>query len=312
MKRLFLACLIFGMLTQSINCMETEERVNPMQMMKALMAGAGAGCIEVIVDQPLITIKNLLQLPKEKRQQIELNRKTLLPTLYRGLGANLAGMGPATALQIGFETALKGWIKGNDLEAQLLRASTAGAFSAVAATPIELVIVQQQLMKCSAATAIKTIARNGGLSSFYRAGLLVAAREGLWTPAYFTVYPIIAQMVEATAQPLVAKVTDEASVSKTAGAVGGGIVTGVLVAVLTHPFDTIKTVLQADYTKAELKGAVDAVKAICSEVDEKTKEPGGMLNLWKGVKPRATRAAIAIPLMMYVAGQLKKQMEAKT
>lgn len=300
MKRLFLACLFIGMLTQSITCMETSETLDLKQLVKALTVGAISGCAEVVMDQPLIAIKNLLQLPKEKRRQIELNRKTFLPTVYRGLGANLAGMGPATALQMLFERILKRLIKSDDFEAKLSRASAAGALSALAATPIELVRVQQQLMKCSAPTTMKAIAQTGGLASFYRAFWLVAAREGLWTPAYYTISPFLAQKLE------------DKGYNRKAGTLVGGSLTGILVAALTQPFDTIETVLQTDYKKAELKGVRDAVRAICSEIDEKSKKPGGVRKLWKGLEPRAARAAIAIPFLAYMTEFLKNQMEGKT
>lgn len=299
MKRILLASLIFGalMLTHSVSPMETKT-INMKELLCGGAIGAAAGCGEVIVNQPLIVLKNMLQLPQEQRNMAfaALSKKTLIPTFYRGLSTNLAGMGPATAFQIGVAAALNGLIAGEDVQAQFLRASCAGISSAFVATPIERVIVMQQVMRSSPATAIKAIAASGGFASFNKAFMLTAAREGVWTPAYQAIFPALEKQLK------------DASGSHAVGLFGAATATAALMVMITQPFDTVKTVLQSD-CKGAFKGIKDAVVAICNEIDEKTKKPGGLKNLWKGAVPRATRASLAIPFLKYASDYLKSKMD---
>lgn len=258
---------------------------------QALGLGAATGTIEVLVDQPLIGIKNWLQLPYEKRAKIALTPRYL----YTGLMTNVAGMAPATALQIAVNTGLEAAIEGEDLPAKLMRASAAGVASSVVANPIELIILQQHITQARAPAVVNAVVDAAGMRTLLsRAITLTAAREGFFAPGYLVVYPMIKELIE------------EKLENKTVAIVGSGMLTGGIIAVLTHPLDTIKTRLQADYTKAEIATIRDACRSLYYEIDEKTGKKIGWRSFYKGGAARATRAIIAIPLMAKTYEVLKE------
>jgi hypothetical protein len=120
-----------------------------------------------------------------------------------------------------------------------------------------------------------------------RGWIPTALREGAFTTGYLVAFP----MLEAAIKSKV----DNAAVSY----VGAGVATGLVVATATHPVDTIKTRMQADYAKTTIKNMRDAVKMIYAE--------RGVAGFFLGVAPRAIRAGLAIPLIGTIKKKLSKQ-----
>ena len=77
----------------------------------------------------------------------------------------------------------------------------------------------------------------------------------------------------------------------TAGVVAGGIT-----AVVSHPFDTISTLMQSDYNKRLTSTMRQTVMKLYQEE--------GMYGFFKGVTPRGIRVVLAIPLMNKVKNYL--------
>jgi hypothetical protein len=149
----------------------------------------------------------------------------------------------------------------------------------------------QQALQCSPSVAIKAIVKHGGMLGLNKAFTLTAMREGIWAPAYLAVFPALEKKI------------GEATNSKTVGLFGAAAATAALMAIITQPVDTIKTGVQADEKASS--SIMDAARSICAEVDEKTKKPGGVRALWKGLIPRTTRASLAIPFLKYSSEYLK-------
>lgn len=82
--------------------------------------------------------------------------------------------------------------------------------------------------------------------------------------------------------------------------IGAGAATGLVVATATHPVDTIKTRMQADYKRTTIKTMRDAVRTIYAE--------RGFAGFFSGVAPRAVRAGLAIPLI----GTIKQKLSNAT
>jgi hypothetical protein len=256
-----------------------EDNSRATELAKQVAIGSAAGTLEVLVNSPFIYSKNMWQ-------------QGLKPSVnpyvwYRGLGMNLAAMGPTTGAQIGADNALEAVIPGTDSMSKVARAFSAGALSAAVNGPVELVIIDQQKNNGGVTATIKKLIAEGGKGVVMRGWIPTALREGAFTTGYLVAFP----MLEAAIKSKV----DNAAVSY----VGAGVATGLVVATATHPVDTIKTRMQADYAKTTIKNMRDAVKMIYAE--------RGVAGFFLGVAPRAIRAGLAIPLIGTIKKKLSKQ-----
>lgn len=244
------------------------------EFLRNIGIGSIAGIIEVVTTQPLIYIKNMLQ----QKKSISFKPKIM----YRGFGVSIASMGPTTAIQIATNKALESVIDGDDETAKIKRAFCAGALSATASTPIELIILKQQNSGKKVFPAIKQLLHEAGPRVAGRGLAANAVRDGGFTVGYLILFPLIKKSIKPY-------LDNEVAVT----IVGGGI-TGVATAIATHPADTVKTILQRDYKRKRIRHIWDAVKTIYKN--------DGIKGFYKGVIPRATRAALAIPII-YTAYQ---------
>ena len=112
---------------------------------------------------------------------------------------------------------------------------TAGVISAFAATPLELVMIQQQRKGGGTVETIKSIAApNHILRGFIGA----AVREGLWTCGYLSIPPIVRRNLREN-------FPDQFD-SDTKARIPAALLGGLFACYLTQPFDTVKTCMQGD------------------------------------------------------------------
>lgn len=90
-------------------------------------------------------------------------------------------MVPTTAIQVGINKALETVIVGDDTSTKVQRAFTAGAVSALAASPTELVVIAQQNGKGNALSTIKQLYHKGGPRVWARGLVATAIRDGGFT-----------------------------------------------------------------------------------------------------------------------------------
>lgn len=248
---------------------------------QGLVRGSVAGVLEVAVDQPLVTIKNDLQRGKQP---------SFRPAhLYRGFGVNAGSMMPITAMQMGafelFKHGLQDENRQNLSDSKKLFAATgAGALSAAASGPSELLMVQQQKNKATLRKTFSGVKKNYGTRVFARGMTSAAFRDGGFTGGYLAGGPALSNKFA------------DAGLSEPLATVAGGACAGLVAAGVTHPADTIKTKLQADLAKEFYKNAWDVY----------TKED--MRTLYAGFTPRATRVVMATTVMGAVNKKLEKMM----
>uniref|UniRef100_A0A7S0YRZ3 Mitochondrial carrier protein n=1 Tax=Polytomella parva TaxID=51329 RepID=A0A7S0YRZ3_9CHLO len=240
--------------------------------------GAAGGAIEVTIMQPLVSIKNALQ---EGRTV-----PTKIGHLYRGLAMNIVSMAPITASQFGanrFLTSvvLKKEEKDMNISERFFSASMAGAFSALIASPSELIIIQQQKSGRALAEETSHILRTYGLSKVTRGLLPCMGREAIYACGYLGIMPILQAML--TKQGL----------SPETSLLIGGVTGGVFASVCSHPFDTTKTRMQAFITeRPEYRSMSSTVQAL--------REEGGSSIFFKGLVPRMSRIVAATFILSYV------------
>ncbi len=258
--------------------MEDDTAKNFVQ---GLVRGSVTGIVEVVVDQPLVDMKNRLQRGE---------KLSLRPTdLYRGFGVNAGSMMPITAVQMGaFELAKRGLQdeQRQDLSdsKKLLAATGAGAFSASVGGPSELLMIQQQKNKATLAATFSAVKKQYGFRIFKRAISCAAVRDGGFTAGYLAGGPALSK-----------KLTD-AGLHEPLATVAGGAAAGLVAAGVTHSADTIKTKLQADLAKERYTNVRDVYR-------QET-----MRTLYAGFTPRATRVIMATTVMSAVNKELEKMM----
>jgi len=232
--------------------------------------GAACGSIEVLCLQPLNYAKNMVQ----QGQPLTLNPKKL----YRGVGANVINMGSCTMIQFAAGGSLKKLFgKGDKLSAseQMISGMGAGTLSALVGSPLELLMIQQQLKGNNTLQALKSIATP---SLFFRGFVGAAIREALWTCGYLSIPPIVRGY-------LMEKYPDQFSTSNKAR-VPAALLGGLFACYLTHPFDTIKTCMQGDIERKKFGNMIQTARILYHE--------GGIPAFYRGATFRYGRMAVAV------------------
>ena len=227
--------------------------------------------------QPFAAIKNRLQqgLPIDWRPSV----------LYRGGSSTLQGMMASTALQPPIKHIIEYLIPGDKTAyTQFAAAALAGGASALTAAPFELMMIQRQKNSASSQEIIKKIIMPQGIKTAWRGLPVTALREGGFSVGYLALTDIIASYLTNSDNPVVKSIV-------------GGVPAGIIAALSTHPFDTIKTRMQTNLDQPKYKTASSTLITIVQK--------DGIKGLYAGVVPRMTACALLIPVMSYTANKLK-------
>uniref|UniRef100_A0A7S2XBM9 Uncharacterized protein n=1 Tax=Lotharella oceanica TaxID=641309 RepID=A0A7S2XBM9_9EUKA len=201
--------------------------------------GMTSGTVEVCALQPMNYWKNAAQ----QGMPFTLNPRFL----YRGLGPNCVNMGSCTMLQFIFGGKIKNMITGGvprplSIPEEMGAGLSAGMLSALAGSPLELIMIQQQKK------GLNILATTWSLlgPDIARGFTGSAVREGLWTVGYLSIPPIVRKFMRAKAP----KIFDSDDKARIPAAISGAV----FACYLTHPFDTIKTCMQGDIERKTYGG----------------------------------------------------------
>lgn len=246
-----------------------------------IIKGSLIGIAEVTCNQPLVRLKNDLQQGKS----ITINPKAL----YKGYGVNAGSMAPITAMQV----AISGWLtkyfatRGEPtLQQKVMAAYMAGAASALLATPTEMIMIHQQIMNQNAVQTVRHMHTVYGKLSLMKGFMPTSIRDGCFAVGYLTLSQMIRQMYGLN--------TKSEFVNNLSGAIPAGIIT----TAVTHPFDTIKTSMQAQIANPQYSNMIRATNAIIQK--------DGIKGLYKGMSARGTRVVFALALMGYLSEHTDK------
>lgn len=195
-----------------------------MDFYRDVAVGSASAISAVPFIQPLIFFKNRAQ-AGSSRQPIGGFR-----TVYRGGAGFAASFAPTTAIQ----TAACGiFSKSMD---PFSAATAAGVVSAIAVCPAERIMIQQQNRQMSYTDTVREIYNVCGVKGFYRGFIPTVVREGVFSAAYLGGAPAVKEkLVDYGMSPFMAQL-------------GAGIAVGSPAAILSHPFDTLKTQMQKEMT----------------------------------------------------------------
>lgn len=263
-----------GRVSSSRGKSNREERAS-LTSTENLAVGALGGALETCLQMPVLTYKFCVQ---EGRAL-----PTAIPGWYRGVAVQAGTVAPITAIQFMFNGILQNALlrrgDGSNITRSLsdgetiVAAAGAGAISAFAYTPVDLLTIQQQKLQMDLWGTAKTLVQRHGFGSLYRGFSACVAREALYTAGYLGLAPLItARLVQDSPylgdRPLAASIL-------------GACTAGTLAAITTHPVDTAKTCLQSDIQGVKWKSTFGSMRVLVRE--------GGIGNLYRGMVPRTFR-----------------------
>ena len=213
-----------------------------------LVLGTGVALFEGLLLQPTIYWKNA----RQQHLPWTLNPRLL----YRGTGANLTNEAAQMALHFGVVGKLKGLLGAG--AGELCAAAAGGAIVALAISPIELVMIQQQRFGGTIlGTPLRVIRERGLLGRGIMRGVgCCAMRDALSVGGMLGVAPVVQRWF--------------ASRGGDAGGAGGGVgavlagtlAGGAVGAFVSHPFDVIKTRLQVAGANPDVFGTGGALACL--------------------------------------------------
>jgi solute carrier family 25 citrate transporter 1 len=246
----------------------------PITITQSFIVGAIAGKTEVLCNHWMWTTKT--------RSQSGLPFTFHPSVLLKGIGGNLASMGPISAIQVGTNRAIQGTFFEEGKELSLFQkmgaAFTAGATSALVSCPTERIMTHQGKKRLSFLAAAKYLVEQGGVSHGLYAGFPVTTvREGVFALCYLVLAP--------TFKPYWQTYLPNENASKLAA----GISAGVIGTLCSQTADIVKT--QQQYPDPlEQVTARDALRKLYQSYGV-----GGFLK--GGLLSRGARICVAVPVM---------------
>ncbi|CAN6932401.1 unnamed protein product [Brassica oleracea] len=232
-----------------------------------LVAGGLAGLVVEAALYPIDTIKTRVQVARD-------GGKIIWKGLYSGLGGNLAGVLPASALffvvyEPTKQKLLKVLPEKFSAVAHLAAGALGGAVSSIVRVPTEVVKQRMQTGQfASAPDAVRLIIAKEGFGGMYAGFGSFLLRDLPFDALQFCVYEQLRIGYKLAARRDLND-PENAMLGAVAGAVTG---------VLTTPLDVIKTRLMVQGAGNQYKGVSDCLKTILREE--------GSSALWKGMGPR--------------------------
>lgn len=236
-------------------------------LFEGFVAGGTAGAVVETALYPIDTIKTRLQAARR-------GGEIMLKGLYSGVGGNLAGVLPASAIFVGVyeptkQKLLKTFPENLSAIAHLTAGALGGAASSIVRVPTEVVKQRMQTGQfASAPNAVRLIVANEGFKGLYAGYGSFLLRDLPFDAIQFCIYEQIRIGYKLAAQRDLND-PENAIIGAFAGAITGAI---------TTPLDVIKTRLMVQGSGNQYKGIVDCVRTIVREE--------GAPALLKGIGPR--------------------------
>jgi hypothetical protein len=241
---------------------------------ESLLIGIIGGTSETFLQMPLLTFKFCKQ------------NGTKLPTnlrgWYRGGLIQVYNIAPITAFQMMSNNILTKIIVQDNFisyKEKVGIASLAGSLSSLLYSPIDLITIQQQKHNHKITKTITNIKNKYGLKTFYKGLLPCAIRESIYTGGYLGLAPITSNYIH-----------NNFDINIFYSAVYGSLLTGTITSLITHPFDTTKTIIQTEISKKN--NTFTKMKYLIKN--------HGISYLYKGCIPRSLKISGAFMICNYV------------
>eukprot|EP01038_Epipyxis_sp_PR26KG_P016898 gene16898-23188_t len=218
------------------------------------LLGTFAALVEGIILQPTVYWKNA----SIKNLPFTLNPRIL----YRGTAASILNECQMMGFQFGFTRYFQNLFIINDnnndninkfSNSNLLSSGLGGVTAAVIASPIELIMIQQQLYGNSFLYNISNVVRKYGFLShgLMRGYSTTASRDFIYVNGMLSVTPITQNYL-----------TENYNISNQFASLYASIVGGIVAALPSHPFDVAKTCLQSDLSHKTYHGTFSTLSML--------------------------------------------------
>lgn len=185
--------------------------------------------------------------------------------MYRGFGAALFNEMGQMALQFPLTGLFKGILRdqGEGSEADgkigandLIGAMGGGAVTAIFASPVELVMIQQQTVGGTLfGTPIRVLREHGiGNAGFFRGLALASVRDSIYVGGMLGVAPLASQYFQ-----------QKHGMTNLPATLAGSALGGIMGGVLSHPFDVVKTCMQGDMGQTKYTSATATLATLLKE-----------------------------------------------
>ena len=242
-----------------ISCTNVSHRLQLSNDKQNVIIGVIAAFIETLILQPTLYWKNA----RAQKLPFSLNPKII----YRGTIASIFNECNMMGLQFGITGYLQSnvHITSNKYINTFLSASFGGAITAIIVSPVELIMIQQQLHGRSFFTVPKqVIMEHGWFSKGLMRGLSAnIARDAIYVSGMLAVTPIAQDYL-----------IDKYQLHTQTAGFYASIIGGVIGAILSHPFDILKTCMQGDLNQYEYKTYQQTFSSLWKQ--------GGMVRIYHG------------------------------
>ena len=247
------------------------------------LLGVTAAFIEGIILQPTVYWKNAQAL----RLPISINPAVI----YRGTAASIFNGCQMMGLQFGFTGFYQKILVDDNASKSITQmqefasAYLGGISSAVFACPVELIMIQQQL---NGGSSIGTFLKVFKGRTFFRGLLPTVGRDSIYVTGMLGVTPFVQDYL-----------IRENNLSINESGFYASIVGGILAAVPSHPFDMVKTCMQAkklDCNQIEIRSTIQTALGLYND--------GGIKRLYAGVAWRTFN----ITATVYIANECRVRM----
>jgi len=237
------------------------------------------GVVCGVSDTTLLQSTNYWKNAQQQRMPFTIDPRLL----YRGYAANTTANGLTVMSQFFLNGAMKRLLTGGverplSNGEKIFAGVAAGAVSSVIASPLELIMVQQQKHGGGLVTTARALASQGPATVFRGLEGMVL-REGIYCGGYLGVVPVVRQTITERYPNSFGKTEDRARLCAT-------FLAGPLCSFASHPPDTIKTLLQGDTAGERYRGYAQAVRSLVAE--------RGVAALWSGLPWRVVRQFCAV------------------
>eukprot|EP00899_Mesostigma_viride_P008438 jgi/Mesvir1/17596/Mv08828-RA.1 len=237
-------------------------------MLKGMAAGGLAGAAVETALYPIDTIKTRLQAARA-------GKGLRWDGLYSGLGGNIVGVIPSSAMFFGVYEPLKMFLLKKLPEnlsgiAHVTSAAAAGTAASLVRVPTEVIKQRMQTGQFTSATAaVRTILAKEGAKGLYSGYTSFLLRDLPFDAIEFVAYEQLKIAYSKFVGGRELKSHEVAAVGAVAGAVTG---------ILTTPFDVVKTRMMVQGSNKYYAGTIDCIRTILAEE--------GAAAFFKGVGPR--------------------------
>lgn len=203
--------------------------------------GVLAAFVEGVILQPTLFWKNA----KAQNMPFSINPRVI----YRGTTASLYNEMQMMGLQFG----LTGLFQRFDL-GEYAAAMLGGSTAAIFASPVELIMIQQQKFGGSVLNTVNKIVSEFGVKAMFRGLAPAMMRDALYVSGFLGITPL--------SQSYLIK---EHNMSVTQSGFWASMLGGVAAAVPSHPLDLVKTCMQGDMKQEAYRGMAQSFQLLWAQ-----------------------------------------------